>query len=119
MSDCAAAVFSLQLRAVFSSLSGLLCGPTRDYSFLFGAWTCHHGDWIEGTGSGQEVAFSVKFCRQSVELCNVYVACKCICDSRRMYCYIFQFSPAFNNSFFVSFFFVFFKAGIFALLVSL
>ncbi|TWW70189.1 Beta-1,3-N-acetylglucosaminyltransferase lunatic fringe [Takifugu flavidus] len=39
MLDCAAAVFWLQFRAAFSSLSGLLCGPTRDYSFLFGAWT--------------------------------------------------------------------------------
>lgn len=41
-------------------------------------------------GSGQEVAFSVKLCRQSVELCDVYVACKCICNSHRMYCHIFK-----------------------------
>ena len=95
-SDCAAAVFSPQIRAVFSSLFGLLCGPIWDYYFLFRAWTCHRSDWIEGTSSGQEVAFSVKFCRQSVELCDVFVACKCICDSHRMYCHIFQLSSAFN-----------------------
>lgn len=87
MPDRAAAAFSLQLRAVSSSLSGLLCGPNRDYSFLSGAWTRHHGD---GTLRDKKTLSALKFCRQSVELCDVNVACKCICDSHRMYCHIFQ-----------------------------
>lgn len=88
--DRTAAVLLLQLCAVFNSFTGLLCGPPWDYSFLSAARTLPHNVLVEDPSSRQEVAFSVKLCRQSVELCDVYVACKCICNSHRMYCHIFK-----------------------------
>lgn len=89
--DHVAAVFLLQWCMVFNSFTGLLCGPPRDSSFLSGARASSRiMGYGRRTSALQEVAFIVKLCRQSVELCDVHVACKCICYSHRMYCLIFE-----------------------------
>lgn len=49
--DRAAAVFLLQLCAVFNGFTGLLCGPPLDYSFLSGARTSSHNVRVEDTSS--------------------------------------------------------------------
>lgn len=89
--DHVAAVFLLQWCMVFNSFTGLLCGPPRDSSFVSGARAPSRiMGYGRRTSALQEVAFIVKLCRQSVELCDVHVACKCICYSHRMYCLIFE-----------------------------
>lgn len=103
--DHVAAVFLLQWCMVFNSFTGLLCGPPRDSSFLSGARTSSRiMRYGRRTSAQQEVAFIVKLCRQSVELCDVHVACKCICYSHRMYCLIFEPFASFTLTPFFCFF---------------
>lgn len=61
---------------VINSFTGLLCGLIWDYFFPSKAMTSSANARIEDSSFWQEVAFNVKFCRQSVELCDVFVACK-------------------------------------------
>lgn len=102
--DHVAAVFLLQWCMVFNSFTGLLCGPPRDSSFLSGARASSRiMGYGRRTSALQEVAFIVKLCRQSVELCDVHVACKCICYSHRMYCLIFEPFASFTLTLFFCF----------------
>ena len=93
----------LQWCAVFNSLTGLLCGPHRDYSFLSGSRNTPCSPWCWGRRApapGRKSLSTLRFAGNHLSFV-MYMLLVNVCNSHRMYCHIFEpFCQLYMNFFF-------------------